>query len=50
MALYAITRNLEIGVDVERVRSDFEYEELAKRFFFNQRGGHFAYDTDRKEA
>lgn len=33
MALYAITRNMEIGVDVERVRSDFEYEELAKRFF-----------------
>ena len=33
MALYAITRHLEIGVDVERVRSDFEYEEIAKRFF-----------------
>ena len=33
MALYAITRNMEIGVDVERVRSDFEYEEIAKRFF-----------------
>jgi len=33
MALYAITRNMEIGVDVECVRSDFEYEEIAKRFF-----------------
>ena len=33
MALYAITRNMEIGVDVERVRSDFEYEEIAERFF-----------------
>ena len=33
MALFAITRNMEIGVDVERVRSDFEYEEIAKRFF-----------------
>ena len=33
MALYAITRNMEIGIDVERVRSDFEYEEIAKRFF-----------------
>ena len=33
LALYAITRNMEIGVDVERVRSDFEYEEIAKRFF-----------------
>jgi 4'-phosphopantetheinyl transferase len=33
MALYAITRTIEIGVDVERVRSDFEYEEIAERFF-----------------
>ena len=33
MALYAITRNMEVGVDVERVHSDFEYEEIAKRFF-----------------
>ena len=33
MALYAMTRNMEIGVDLERVRSDFEYEEIAKRFF-----------------
>jgi 4'-phosphopantetheinyl transferase len=33
MALYAITRNMEIGIDVERVRSDFEYEEIAERFF-----------------
>ena len=33
MALYSITRNMEIGVDVERVRSGFEYEEIAKRFF-----------------
>lgn len=33
MALYAITRNMEIGVDVEGVRSDFENEEIAERFF-----------------
>jgi 4'-phosphopantetheinyl transferase len=33
MALYAITRSMEIGVDVERVRSDFEYEEIAHHFF-----------------
>jgi len=33
MALYAIARNMEIGVDVERVRSDFDYEEIAERFF-----------------
>lgn len=33
MALYAITRNMESGVDLEHVRCDFEYEEIAKRFF-----------------
>jgi 4'-phosphopantetheinyl transferase len=33
MALYAITRNREIGVDVERVHSGFAYEEIAKHFF-----------------
>jgi 4'-phosphopantetheinyl transferase len=33
MALYAITRTMEIGIDVERVRSDVEYEEIAKHFF-----------------
>jgi 4'-phosphopantetheinyl transferase len=33
MALYAITRNMESGVDLERVRSDVEYEEIAKHFF-----------------
>ena len=33
MALYVITRNMEIGVDVERVRSEFEYEEIAKLYF-----------------
>ena len=33
MALYAISRNREIGIDVERIRSDVEYEEIAKHFF-----------------
>jgi 4'-phosphopantetheinyl transferase len=33
MALYAITWNMKIGVDVERIRFDFEYEEIAQRFF-----------------
>jgi 4'-phosphopantetheinyl transferase len=33
MALYAVTRHTEIGVDIERVRYDFEYEEIAKCFF-----------------
>ncbi len=33
LALYAIARNREVGVDVERVRSDFQFEEIAKRFF-----------------
>ena len=33
MALYAITRKLEIGVDVEHTCPDFEYQEIAKQFF-----------------
>ena len=33
VALYAIARNMEIGVDIEHVRSDFEYDDIAKRFF-----------------
>jgi 4'-phosphopantetheinyl transferase len=33
VVLYAITRNMEIGVDLEHVRSDVEYEEIAKHFF-----------------
>src|SRR5215213_1551126 len=33
LALYAITRNMQIGVDVEHVHSDFEYKEIAERFF-----------------
>ena len=33
MALYAVTRKLEIGVDVERACPNFEYEEIAKQFF-----------------
>ncbi len=32
-ALYAITRKMEIGVDIERVCSNFEYEEIVKHFF-----------------
>lgn len=33
LALYAITRDREIGVDLEYMRADLEYEEIAKRFF-----------------
>lgn len=33
LALYAITRNREIGIDLERIRSNFEYEEIAEQFF-----------------
>lgn len=33
LALYAVTRNREIGVDLERIRTNFEYEEIGKRFF-----------------
>jgi len=33
LALYALTRGHEIGVDVEGVRADFAWEEIASRFF-----------------
>jgi 4'-phosphopantetheinyl transferase len=33
IALFAFTRRREIGVDVEQVRSDFDLETIARRFF-----------------
>jgi 4'-phosphopantetheinyl transferase len=33
LALYAITRHREIGVDIEHLRSDFPCEQVAERFF-----------------
>ena len=33
LAVYAVSRNREIGIDVEAVRSDFIGEELAERYF-----------------
>jgi 4'-phosphopantetheinyl transferase len=33
IALFAFARQREIGVDVERVRSDFDVEAIARRFF-----------------
>lgn len=33
MALYAVTRGREIGIDIERFRPDVEAEKLAERFF-----------------
>jgi 4'-phosphopantetheinyl transferase len=33
IALFAFTRRREIGVDVEQVRSDFDLEAIARRFF-----------------
>lgn len=33
LALYAITRGREIGVDVERIRTDFASEQIAELFF-----------------
>jgi 4'-phosphopantetheinyl transferase len=33
IALYAFSRRRQIGVDVEQVRSDFDVEPLARRFF-----------------
>lgn len=36
IALYAVTRNREIGVDIERVRADVEIQQIAERFFSPQ--------------
>lgn len=36
MALYAVTRGREIGVDIEHIREDFECEQIAERFFSSQ--------------
>ena len=33
VALYAITRGRELGIDVERIRSDVQVAEIAERFF-----------------
>jgi len=33
LALYAVTRNREVGIDLERIRTDFEYAQIAERFF-----------------
>jgi len=33
LALYAVTRNREIGVDIEQIRADFAGDEIAERFF-----------------
>jgi len=36
MALYAITSGREIGIDIERIRSDLETKNIAERFFSRQ--------------
>ncbi len=36
MALYAVTRERKVGVDLERIRPDFANEEIAERFFSPQ--------------
>jgi 4'-phosphopantetheinyl transferase len=33
VALYAVTRDREVGIDLELVRSDLEFGEIAERFF-----------------
>ena len=36
IALYALTCDREIGVDIEYIRSDIAYEQIAKRFFSSE--------------
>jgi 4'-phosphopantetheinyl transferase len=33
VALYAVSRDQEVGIDVERLRSDIEYEQIARHVF-----------------
>ncbi len=33
LALYAVSAQRELGVDVERIRTDFQWEEIAEKFF-----------------
>jgi 4'-phosphopantetheinyl transferase len=33
LALYAVTYNQDVGIDVEHIRTDIEYEEIAQQFF-----------------
>jgi 4'-phosphopantetheinyl transferase len=33
VALYAFARQLEVGIDIERARQDFDLEAIARRFF-----------------
>lgn len=33
LALYAVTRDCPIGVDIEHIRTDFPYQEIAEKFF-----------------
>lgn len=33
LVLYAVTRAREIGIDIERIRPDLAYEQIAERFF-----------------
>lgn len=36
VALYAVTRGREVGIDIERIRSDLAVVEIAERFFSGQ--------------
>lgn len=36
LALYAVTRGREVGIDLERIRADFACEQIAERFFSSQ--------------
>ncbi|MDY6838556.1 MAG: 4'-phosphopantetheinyl transferase superfamily protein [Thermodesulfobacteriota bacterium] len=36
VALYAITRGREVGIDIERIRTDLEFDRIAERFFSPQ--------------
>lgn len=41
LALYAITQNREVGVDIEKLRSDIDYEGMVPRIFTRQEAALF---------
>lgn len=41
LALYAVTRDQDVGVDLERIRPELAYQAIAKRFFSPDEMAHF---------
>ena len=42
VAVYAVARDHEVGVDLERIRSDFQFEEVARHYYSPRERAHLA--------